>query len=129
MSRRWVAAGLRLAASLIAAGASYFAWLAIFLSVRLNAPPWLGATFWLLTPVVTATGFAAGMAHAEHWTHAPERPQSWVVLFPLVACVLGAAIVYPFGPMLIVFGMCGLGAAAMGLLELLRAARDKRSPS
>ena len=38
--------------------------------------------------------------------------------WPLVGCIIGAALVFPFGPMLIVFGMFGLGTLSVILREV-----------
>ena len=120
MKARLILATARVVVSLFAAGAAYLIWLGAFLVLTPLAAPWVETVLWFLAPVITAAGLAAGMVMAERWTRAAHRPRHWLILFPLAGTVLGAAIVYSFGPMLIVFGMFACAAAAMGLLEILR---------
>ena len=120
MKTRLLGAAARIAASLAAGGAAYVAWLSAFLVLTPLTAPWVETVLWFLAPIMAAAGFAAGMVMAERWTHAAYRPRHRLILFPLAGTVLGAAIVYSFGPMLIVFGMFACAAAAMGLLEILR---------
>jgi hypothetical protein len=113
----------RVGLSVVGAGVFYVLWLAAFLKAQEMGNPALIVAGWLSAPVVTAAGFAAGTAIIE-----PLAGSRWagffhILAWPLVACVVGAATVYPFGAMLIVFGMFAAGTAAMVLRELLRASR------
>ena len=104
----------------LAAGAlSYIGWLVIFLLTT----GWESAIWdllvWLLAPVVTGAGCAAGLALGERLTGRKRTPFWKLLLWPLLGCAVGAAVVYPFGPMLIVFGMLAAGAGAGLLRELV----------
>jgi hypothetical protein len=109
---------LSLLLSVVGAGLAYSAWLALFLSVYDRSASFVRATLWLLTPVVTAVGYGAGMAVADRL--ARRRPLRFlsIVVWPLIGCVIGAGVVFPFGPMLIVFGMFGTGTAAVAAREI-----------
>jgi hypothetical protein len=68
---------------------------------------------WLLGPVITEAGFASGLAVGERVT-AAHRSTFWrILLWPLAGCAIGAGAVYPFGPMLIVFGMFAVGTVSV----------------
>ena len=121
--RHWLGVLARVSLSVVGAGAFYFCWLAAFLTANETGNPVLIAAGWLLTPVVTAAGFAVGAALLEPRRSAGKVGLLRIFAWPLVACVVGAATVYPFGPMLIVFGMFAAGTAAMVLRELLLASR------
>lgn len=73
---------------------------------------------WLSAPVITAAGFAAGIAIFEHLTRASKTGFFRIFTWPLIGCTIGAGAVYWFGPMLIVFGMFVVGAASVALREL-----------
>ena len=69
--------------------------------------------------IVTGLGFSAGAALFSRFRRVPHPPHQCVYLYPLTGCSIGAAVVFPFGPMLIVFGMCLLGSLSMLLFELV----------
>ncbi|NQT15123.1 MAG: hypothetical protein HQ582_20365, partial [Planctomycetes bacterium] len=50
-------------------------------------------------------------------------------LWPLIGCSVGAAVVFWFGPMLIVFGMFVVGTVSVALREvlLLRSLEERRA--
>ena len=105
--------------SLLCGGISYFVWMAAaLLSSSLDNPP-LKAFLWLLAPIVTAFGFAAGIAILERGTKTSKTTFLRIFIWPLVACTLGAVAVYWFGPMLIVFAMLAAGAASVFLREVV----------
>jgi len=117
----------RVLCSLFCAGVFYAVWLAFFLeSVRpgnATAP----AALWLSAPLVTAAGFAAGIALHERLTEQSRDPFLRIFLWPLIGCAAGAGAVFWFGPMLIVFGMFGAGTAAVVLREVVvHLSRDER---
>lgn len=120
------------AVSLLCAGAVYAVWLAAFLlATRLNNSI-LQAAGWLSAPVVTAAGFAVGIALSERVITARKSRFLYILAWPLIGCTVGAAAVYWFGPMLIVFGMFAAGTASIVLREVylhLRGARDPTIPS
>jgi hypothetical protein len=107
------------AVSLLCGGAAYALWLAAFLLVG-QPDSLLGrGILWPLAPVVTAVGFAAGSAIVERLAGTGRTAFVRLYLWPLAGCVLGALVVYWFGPMLIVFGMLALGAASVLARELV----------
>jgi len=110
---------VRVALSSLGGGLFYLGWLALFLlSVDWESAFWDTAV-WFLAPVLTAAGFAAGLALGRRLT-AGERTPFWrLYLWPLVACAVGAGAVFAFGPMLIVFGMLAAGVASVTLREVL----------
>ena len=124
--------------SVVCAGLFYFVWMATFLLTRSLHNPIVEAALWLSAPVVTATGFATGIALSENnfalcaqfsrtklgscfWT-TPKTGRTRfhrIFIWPLIGCAIGAGVVYWFGPMLIVFGMFVAGTASVVLREVL----------
>jgi len=80
----------------------------------------------LLAPVVTAAGFAVGITVAERLGKRDEPSFIRIYVWPLVGCAIGATVVYPFGPMLIVFGMFAAGTASVAVREIVRGSRSGR---
>ena len=114
-----VRALVRVALSLFCAGVFYVAWLACFLLTARASSSLAQLIRWLSAPLVTAGGFAAGIAIAEHIAGAAKTQFFRTLLWPLVGCMLGAGAVYWFGPMLIVFGMFAIGTASVILREVV----------
>ena len=73
--------------------------------------------------MVTAGGFAVGLALGERLLGGMRVSFGRVLPWPLAGCAVGAAAVYPYGPMLIVFGMFLLGTAGVVLRQALRERR------
>jgi hypothetical protein len=105
--------------SLLCAGLFYSIWLAAFLLATNVDTPAVETVAWLSAPVVTAAGFAVGVAAFERLTRASQTSFLRIFVWPLIGCTLGAGIVYWFGPMLIVFGMFGAGTASIALRETI----------
>jgi uncharacterized membrane protein len=104
---------LRVAVSLLSAGVFHTAWMAVFIAMHRSAGPVTRTLLWLGAPVVTGAGFAFGLT-LFRWRLRPRGSQflrnyAW----PLLGCAVGAAVVFPFGPMLIVFGMFAVGTLAV----------------
>jgi FtsH-binding integral membrane protein len=116
---------VRVVASLLGAGLLYSVWLAAVLAAARPASP---MPFWfvLTAPVATAFGFGLGSVVGDRIIGRRSTPLLRACLWPLAGCVVGAVVVYPFGPMLIVFGMFGLGTAAVVASEVI-AGRKTRS--
>jgi hypothetical protein len=117
MHRKHLGVLIKLASSILGAAVCYLGWLAVFLLTdQWDSAVWALA-LWLLAPVVTAIGFAAGVVLVERrMVH--DRALFWRVYpWPLIGCALGAGVVYSFGPMLIVFGMFAAGTACVVLRE------------
>ena len=106
---------IRVALSELGASLFFLAWLAVFLLTRDASSSALHALRGLLGPAVTALGFTAGLAVGERVTRAQMPPFWRVLLWPMAGCAIGAGAVYPFGPMLIVFGMFAGGTASVVL--------------
>ncbi len=117
--RRLAGAMARVAVSALFAGLFYFAWLAAFLAAFQQSGVAVKAVLWLIAPVFTAAGFAAGLASAMRLTKAPREGFLGTFLWPLVGCTLGAAVAVWFGPMLIVFGMFLGGTGSVALREVI----------
>jgi hypothetical protein len=104
--------------SIVCAGVFYWLWMAVFLATfRSCGPVWRGL-LWMAAPVVTAIGFAVGI---WFWERSAGHGHNFlrVLAWPLIACALGAAAVYWYGPMLIVFGMFAAGTASVVLREVV----------
>jgi hypothetical protein len=69
--------------------------------------------------VVTAIGFAGGVALVGQATGHGGAGFGRVFLWSLVGCAIGAGAVYWIGPMLIVFGMFAAGTASIALREIV----------
>lgn len=122
----------RVFCSLFCAGVFYSVWLASFLASVGPGNTTAPAALWLSAPVVTAAGFAAGIALHERLTEQSRDPFLSIFLWPMIGCAAGAGAVFWFGPMLIVLGMFGAGTAAIVLREVVvhlsRDQRGKRPP-
>lgn len=107
----------RIAFSLLCASISYLVWMAAFLLCTRVDSHALETVLWLLAPVITAAGFAAGTAIMERRARKTGGSFLRIYIWPLIGCVAGAAVVYWFGPMLIVFAMLAAGTASVALRE------------
>ena len=103
----------------------YFVWMGVFLVVPGRGGVVKGA-LWLLAPVVTAGGFALGLAVSTRLLKLPMGSPVGVFLWPLAGCVVGAAAVYWYGPMLIVFGMFVLGTVSVVVRQALLGRQMKK---
>lgn len=91
---------------------------AFILATKLDRPG-VEAVLWLLAPVITAAGFAVGIAIIEHFTITANNGFFRIFIWPLIGCALGAIMVYWFGPMLIVFGMFAAGTVSVAIREFI----------
>ncbi|MHC5033707.1 MAG: hypothetical protein ACYTFZ_01560 [Planctomycetota bacterium] len=107
-------------ASLAGAGLLYTVWMAFFIRLAPLEQKVLTGALWLLAPVLTSLGFALPLALIERL--GSEDPSSFARTWawPLVACLAGAAIVFCFGPMLIVFAMFGAATLSVALRKVPR---------
>ena len=117
---------LRLASSLLGAGVFYTAWMAAFFAATRSGSVIAETVLWLLAPVMTAAGFAVGITVAERLAKRDKSSFIRIYVWPLVGCAIGAGAVYPFGPMLIVFGMFAAGTASVAVREIVRRSRSDR---
>jgi hypothetical protein len=118
---------VRIASSLLGAGVFYGAWMAAFLLATKLHSPAVEAILWLLAPVITAIGFAAGVVIAQRITGNGRDGFLRVFVWTLIGCAIGAGIVYWFGPMLIVFGMFAAGVVSVALREVVMLWRKRRA--
>jgi len=117
---------LRLASSLLGAGVFYFAWMAAFFAATRSGSVIAETVLWLLAPVMTAGGFAVGITVAERLGKKGRTSFIRIYVWPLVGCAIGAGVVYPFGPMLIVFGMFAAGTVSVAVREVVRRSGSDR---
>ena len=117
---------IRIIVSVILAGIFYTGWLAVAIPVLKSGHLFAKALCWLLAPVVTAAGFAAGIAIFELLPGTRKSKPRDIILWPLAGCAIGAAVVFFFGPMLIVFAMFALGAAGIFTKEIVRIKKQFR---
>jgi len=110
----------RILTSTLFGGLSYSIWLAVFL---LSSPDGglFEAILWLVAPIITAVGFALGIIVFDHFGRMAGTPFLRLLSWPLLGCIIGAAAVYWFGPMLIVFSMLALGTLSVAAREALSA--------
>ena len=110
---------LRVAVSVVCAGVFYVGWMAVFIPAFKTGSVVLRGIGWLSAPVVTAAGFATGIAICEYLARTRRTDLLRMFRWPLIGCALGAGAVFPFGPMLIVFGMFAAGTASVALREVV----------
>jgi len=110
---------LKVLMSLFFGGMFYADWLVVFLLFFKEANPLLEVVGWLLAPVITALGFTVGIKLFDFL--AKEKKENFLRIYkwPLVGCIVGAGIVYWFGPMLIVFSMLAVGTLSIIVKEVL----------
>ena len=105
------------AISVVGAGLFYICWLAVFIPAFKTGIVGLQIVGWLSAPLVTGLGFATGLWIGERVLRTRASGFLHVLVWPLVGCSIGAAAVFAFGPMLIVFGMFAAGAASVVFRE------------
>ena len=117
---------VRIIISVIFAGIFYIGWMAIAIPVLKSGPLFAKALCWLSAPVVTASGFACGIAIFELLPGTRKSKARDIILWPLAGCTIGAAVVFYFGPMLIAFAMFALGTAGIFTKEIISIKRQFR---
>ena len=106
----------RVVVSTLFGGIFYAIWLAVFLMFS-SGKGFLETILWFVSPIITAIGFAVGIIVFDHFSGAAQVPFLRLVSWPFFGCVIGALLVYWFGPMLIVFSMLVAGAISVGVRE------------
>ena len=116
---------VRVACSLIFAGIFYTGWMAVAIGAFKGGidSVVVEVVLWLCAPVVTGAGFAVGVALLELLPDARRSKFVDIYKWSFIGCAVGAGVVLPFGPMLIVFGMFVLGTASVTLREFVRMRR------
>jgi len=107
---------LRVIFSTLLAGIFYSLWMAIFLLTR-PENSLLEGLLWLLAPLITALGFALGPFLTKKLQKEEDNRFLETYVWALAGCLLGAGVVFWFGPMLIVFGMFLAGGLSMVIKE------------
>jgi len=110
---------LRVVSSLFFGVVFFVIWLATFLLIS-SIHPIIEGVLRLISPVITGIGFAVGATILNRLVNVDDGPFLRILIWPLVGCIVGALIVYWFGPMLIVFSMLVLGTFSVLMRELLR---------
>ena len=116
---------VRIIISAIFAGIFYTGWLALAIPILKSGSLFAKALCWLSAPVVTAAGFATGIVIFELLPGTRKSKFHDITLWPLAGCVIGAAVVFFFGPMLIVFSMFGLGTTSILTKEIVSIKKQK----
>ncbi len=94
---------------------------------RPPAPPSFAVT--LTAPVVTATGFGLGMFITERLTQRRSGEVRGAFLWSLGGGTIGTLVMFPFGGMLVGFGLFSLGTAALLIREILLQRNCTRYPT
>ena len=108
---------MRILIPVIGGGLFYALWLLVAIPMFRVGSTSGGTLLIIIAPVVTAIGFTIGTLVVESIAKHGSRGLFHAWIWPQVGCIVGAAVVYPFGPMLIVFGMFVLGTFAVALRE------------
>ncbi|MHC4476822.1 MAG: hypothetical protein ACYTEL_14340 [Planctomycetota bacterium] len=110
----WLKLCVKLGLSAFGAGLFYTGWLVCAIPVLKNEGLlWLKAACWLSAPLLTGLGFALPIVIFERLAGDAKEDLRRTLLWPMAACAVGAAVIFPFGPMLIVFAMFMAGTAAV----------------
>jgi len=115
--------------SLAFAGIFYVGWMAVAIPVLKSGPLFAKALCWLSAPLITGIGFTSGLAIFELLPGTRKNKLRDIVLWPLAGCTIGAAVVFLFGPMLIVFAMFALGSASILAKEILIIKKQSKQTS
>ena len=116
----------RFAVSVLTGAVFYLVWMGAFILSAPEEGSLLRGLLWSTAPLVTAMGFATGSALFNRLRHLHTHSLGRLYLYPLTGCSIGAAAIFPFGPMLVVFGMCFMGSLSMVLYELVDARKRSR---
>jgi hypothetical protein len=120
--REMLAAAARVLSSVLGGAVTYGVWLVVALATRRGPPAPFPFALLMVAAPATALGFALGSLIGERLTRRPRSGFLPALLWPLVGCSLGAVLVYPFGPMLVVFGFLAVGTAVVAAREAGRMA-------
>ena len=126
--KRWLGLLVRVGLSVVFAGIFHIGWLAIAIPILKQEFGGLfvlvKAVIWILAPIVTGLGFAAGSKIFE-LLPGTDKSRFWETYkWCLAGCAIGGGIVFVFGPMLIVFGMFAAGTMCVVLHEAARIRKE-----
>ncbi len=119
MLKKLIISFLRIFNSVLFAGFFYIFWMAIAITAfKSGYGKIIMGLLWIIAPFATAAGFTIGIGLFDFAVKRSRQNFFNIYKWPLVGCIIGAALVFPFGPMLIVFGMFGLGTLSVILREV-----------
>ena len=119
MLKKLIISFLRIFNSAVFAGFFYVLWMAVaIIAFKSGYGKFIMGLLWIIAPFITAAGFTIGIGLFDLVAKRSGQNFFNIYKFPLAGCIIGAAIVFPFGPMLIVFGMFGLGTLSVILREV-----------
>jgi hypothetical protein len=121
---------IRVILSVVFAGIFYTGWMAVAITALKSGSNSivLKTIIWFAAPVVTATGFATGVAIFELFLVSRDKSKFLNIFkWSLIGCAIGAGAVVWFGPMLIVFGMFLFGTVSVAIREVVKLRKDKRN--
>jgi hypothetical protein len=114
----WLGASITVGVSTVTGGVAYALWMLAAIPAARSENIYLIAATWILAPIVTAAGFAAGVFVSERKLRGSKPEFRRILIWPLIGCTLGAVSTYLLGPMLIVFGMLTAGVISVTLREV-----------
>ncbi len=116
---------MRIFISLLFAGFFYVFWMAVAITAfKSGYGKIIMGLLWIIAPFITAAGFTIGIGLFDLVLKRSSSTFFNIYKWPLIGCIAGAVLVLPFGPMLIVFGMFGLGTLSV----ILREVKSARQP-
>ena len=119
MLKKLIISFLRIFNSVLFAGFFYVFWMAVAITAfKSGYGKIIMGLLWIIAPFATAAGFTIGIGLFDFAVKRSRQNFFNIYKWPLVGCAVGAIIVAPFGPMLIVFGMFGLGTLSVILREV-----------
>lgn len=119
MLKKLIISFLRVFNSVLFAGFFYVFWMAVAITAfKSGYGKIIMGLLWIIAPFATAAGFTIGIGLFDFAAKRSGSTFFNIYKWPLAGCAVGAIIVAPFGPMLIVFGMFGLGTLSVILREV-----------
>jgi len=119
MLKKLIISLMQVFVSLVFAGFFYVLWMAVtIIAFKSDSGKIIMGLLWIIAPLATAAGFTIGIWLFDLALKRSGQKFFDIYKWPLTGCAVGAIIVAPFGPMLIVFGMFGLGTLSVILREV-----------
>jgi hypothetical protein len=119
---------VRVVIAALVGAAFHAAWVVLFIfAASRDAPGFVRGVLWLIVPVVTATGFALGLALLPRREPEPGTDFTRAFLTALSGCAIGGVVMSPIGPMFVGLGVLGGGTVAVAIRVALDRLRKGRS--
>ena len=115
---RWLTSLIVIGLSVVGGVIFFGLWMVAAIPAAGSQNEFVNTILWILAPIITAVGFAAGAYLPERKLFDSQTRFVKVLIWPLIGCSIGAWCVFWFGPMLIVFGMLLFGTASITFREL-----------